>query len=68
MSRLQSALRAMPAGSIVTPALWRDHKDLAGLQALQGRREVERAKAIQSQQGCSWAHALRQACAPSTTA
>lgn len=31
MSRLQSALRAYPAGTLMTPAMMRDHKEMQRL-------------------------------------
>ena len=59
MSKLQTALHALPPGSIVTKELRASTRELNARldQAIQA--ETVAAKRVQQEKGCSWAEAVR---------
>lgn len=61
MSKLQTALHAMPQGSIVTADLMASTRALNARMDSITQDETVSAKRIQQETGCSWPEALRSA-------
>ena len=59
MSKLQTALHAMPPGTIVTKDLMRSTRALNERLSAVAQEEVLAAKRLQNETGCSWGDAIR---------
>jgi hypothetical protein len=64
VSRLQTALHALPQGSLVSPLLLQSTRALNAHIDATARAEVAAAKQIQAATGCNWAEAIRAARLP----
>ena len=59
MSRPQTALHAMPPGTVVTRALFASTAALNRILDAERLDEVARAKSLQLETGCTWPEAIR---------
>lgn len=58
MSKLQTALHAMPPGSVVTKELMASTREANARLDQAAQAETLAAKQVQREQGCSWAEAV----------
>lgn len=58
MSRLQTALRALPPGSVVTPQMLDDNKKVNAELDAERNLEIQAAQTVFKSQGCTWDEAI----------